>query len=153
MTRKKYPKFWNHPKRVKIVEKRLILCRKGDCAANMLALKGNSSKLVAVCQSKDKEGDHSEYYPCTSCYGFYHSKSLFKQLKICQFRTTDNLVMPLASSRAMLHTELTDGKVGDVHFKIISRMTKRGERFLVIKNDATLLQFAVTQMQCKQRDS
>ena len=127
----------------------LLLTRKGDYKANLAAIKDEKSlQILAVRQSKE---DNVDYVPCTTCFGFFNPKSLFKHK--CKFNTTDSkLSKPLANSRALLGTSLSDGKFNAVHTHILSRMTKRDETFLVMKNDTTLLQFAATQLQCKERD-
>ena len=143
------------PKKSKRRDAFRLLARKGDYEFNMQSLKKHSTELCVVRQVKrgsDKTPSSEDFVPCTHCFGFFHAPTLFKHVKRCPMKIQTVDKQPLASSRVLLSVELSGGKFSDVHTLILSKMTKRDEAYILTKNDTTLLMFAATYLQSKEKD-
>lgn len=127
------------------------IIRKGDYEFNLEAQR-NDSRLLVVRQEKNQESSlESSYLPCTSCYGYFKYRKLYKHVKKCPFATKEDKESSrnLAASRA-LHTA-NNSRFSDVHQLILSSM-RRDEKYLIIKNDESLLLLAATNLQAKEKE-
>lgn len=126
------------------------IIRKGDYEFNLEAQK-NDSRLLVVRQEKNQETLESSYLPCTSCYGYFKYRKLYKHVKKCPFATKEDKESSrnLAASRALLTAN--NSRFLDVHKLILSSM-RRDNKYLIIKNDETLLLQAAANLQAKEKE-
>ena len=132
----------------------MLLSRKGDYEYNMQSMKQQSSELCVVRQSIHGSGEAlccDDFVSCTHCLGFFYGPTLFKHVRTCPMKGTAIEKHLLASSRVLLNVELGGGKFRDVHELILSKMSKRDKAYILMKNDDTLLMFAATQLQMKEK--
>ena len=106
--------------------------------------------MLVVRNFQNKE-DQDDFLSCIACFGYFKARKLAKHVKGCSLATKEIKDIPrqVATSRALLAT--TNHKYPDVHQFILSIM-RRDIKYLVIKNDDSLLLYATTNIQAKEKD-
>jgi len=127
------------------------LIRKDDFKFNEDAENNPEKRLLVVRENLDDEIKSAGYLPCTSCFGYFKERKLHQHVKICPAASENEKKNPrqLAASRALQASN--NHRYSDVHKLILSTM-RRDEKYLIIKNDDSLLLLAATNIQAKEKD-
>ena len=132
----------------------LELSRRGDYKANVESLKSNAGKLN-VTRDTGVSDSAIEYVPCTYCYGFFYSKTLYKHAKTCFMRPSGKSDDPqgrslLRAGRVLLEMAVTDSDFKEIH-TVLAKM-KRDELYMIIRNDQSFLLYGTIMLQKKEKD-
>jgi hypothetical protein len=95
------------PKKSKEKLRKIAFLRnRGNYKHNLFVLKNGLGSLITV-KRPSAETSHHEYYPCTSCTGFYHKNELWRHVRACDSTSLISKGNIIVESRALLTNDIS----------------------------------------------